>query len=303
MLNRQYGKMLLVGLALLLVVTACGTKAEEAFEGKLASPAQPALEVANIGGRTYDSDAQTNWVDEVQVQERLIIRNADLTIVVDDALETINTIRALVSKLEGWEVTSNVWEYNEIKRGSMTVRVPAEQLDAFLDDLRELANEVTSELISGQDVTEEYVDLQAQLTNLAATRDRVRSFLDEAKDVEEALAVNAELSRLEGEIERITGRVQYLESSARYSSISIEIIPDALNQPVQIGKWRPEGTAKGAIEALISALQFLADALIVIVLFILPLLLVVGLPIYLFVRWTRRRRKKRRAAAAQAQEA
>jgi len=190
-------------------------------------------------------------------------------------------------------VNSNVWEYSGVKRGEVTVRVPADELDPFLDEIHTLANEVTNESISGQDVTEEYVDLEAQLTNLEATAGRVRGFLDEARDVEEALAVNVELSRLEGEIERITGRMQYLERSARFSSVSIDITPDALAQPVTIGRWQPQGTALSAIQALVKALQWLVDALIVIVLLVLPLLLIIVGPVYLFIRFLRRRRRKR----------
>jgi hypothetical protein len=226
-------------------------------------------------------------------QERLIIRNADLAVVVDDTVETLEAIEGLVAEAGGWVVNSSVWETSGVKRGSVTVRVPADELDPFLDEIHALANEVTNESISGQDVTEEYVDLQAQLSNLEATADRVRGFLDEARDVEEALAVNVELSRLEGEIERITGRMQYLERSARFSSVSIEITPDELAQPVTIGRWQPQGTARGAIQALIKALQWLVDALIVMVLFVLPLLLVIGGPVYLFIRFLRKRRKKR----------
>jgi hypothetical protein len=233
-----------------------------------------------------------------QAQERLIIRDAELAIVVADTQESIDAIEALTDEAGGWVVSSNIWQYNTLNRGSVTVRVPAEELDAFLDAVHALAIEVTSQSVSGQDVTEEYVDLEAQLRNLQATADRVRNFLDEAKNVEEALAVNAELSQLEGEIERINGRMQYLERSSRYSSVSIDITPDELAQPVTIGRWEPAGTAKDAIEALVAALQWLIDALIVIFLLVLPLLLVIVGPIYLLIRFVRRRRAKRRQQEA-----
>jgi len=156
--------------------------------------------------------------------------------------------------------------------------------------------EVTNESISGQDVTEEYVDLQAQLTNLEATADRVRSFLDEARTVEEALDVNRELGRLEGEIERITGRMKYLESSARQSLVSIDVIPDELARPVTVGGWRPEGTARDAIQLLVNTLQWLADVLIFLALFLVPVALVLGAPVLILIRLRRRRRKKQAQA-------
>ena len=246
-------------------------------------------------GSDYDEELRIIGPD-TQPQERLIIRNADLTVVVDDTVESMAAIEQLVKGVEGWIVASNIWEYEGVKRGNISVRVPFDQLDSFLSDVRALVNEVTNESISGQDVTEEYVDLQAQLTNLEATADRVRSFLDEARTVEEALDVNRELGRLEGEIERITGRMKYLESSARQSLVSIDMIPDELARPVTVGGWRPEGTARDAIQLLVNTLQGLADVLIFLALFLVPVAFVLGAPVFVLIRLRRRRRKKQAQA-------
>jgi len=306
MWEKRGTRLIILGLlaaVLLGTLAGCGSKEEEMGM----APHEPQRDMVAWETEDAASYAPSGIRDRVSLaseqayaaQERLIIRNADLAIVVDDTEETLGAIEALVAEAGGWVVNSSVWEYSDVKRGSVTVRVPADELDAFLDEIHTLANEVTNESISGQDVTEEYVDLEAQLTNLEATADRVRGFLDEARDVEEALAVNVELSRLEGEIERITGRMQYLERSARFSSVSIDITPDALAQPVTIGRWQPQGTALGAIQALVGALQWLVDALIVIVLLVLPLLLVTVGPIYLLIRFIRRRRKKGRVEAGE----
>ena len=294
--------LLLAATILLLALGACGYAGEESAATDSFAPQAAEKEMmaeyeeAGTGYARNDYD-ESAPVTAFQAQERLIIRDADLAIVVTDTQESLDAIEALAGDAGGWVVNSNIWQYNTLNRGSITVRIPAEELDAFLDDVHALASEVTNQSVSGQDVTEEYVDLQAQLKNLGATADRVRAFLDEARNVEEALAVNVELSRLEGEIERITGRMQYLERSAHFSSVSIEVTPDELAQPMTIGPWEPAGTAKDAIEALITAMQWLIDALIVIILLVLPLLLVIVGPIYLFVRFVVKRRAKRRAAA------
>jgi len=295
-------RLFLLVIVVLATLTGCAKSARE----QVGVPAPPEVAYVEVAAEDtalyhavsedvlYRADEATSSVETgFQPQERLIIRNADLSIVVDDTVESMEAIEELVNGTEGWVVNSNVWEYDGIKRGNISVRVPAEGLDAFLDQVHSLANEVPRQSVSGQDVTEEYVDIQAQLSNLQATRDRVRSFLDDADDVEEALAVNVELGRLEGEIERITGRMKYLESSARYSSVNIEITPDELAQPMHIGRWQPEGTARDAIQALISTLQWLADALIVLALYVLPVALVIVGPIYLFIRYLRKRRAKR----------
>jgi hypothetical protein len=117
--------------------------------------------------------------------------------------------------------------------------------------------------------------------------------LDEAKTVEEALAVNRELSNLEGEIEAMKGRLQYLEQSAAFSNVTIDLTPDVLSQPIEVGGWQPQGVARSAVESLIDAMQTLVDIGIWLIIFVLPVVLVVGIPIWLVIRFIRRRRAAR----------
>jgi hypothetical protein len=288
--------LLVLTLAAALSLVACARAAAPMLEGNAAVK----TDEADWGSRGLQVGAEqsaSTVVELLPTGERLIVRNAQLSIVVNETVESMDAIRALVVQMNGWEVSSNVWQYDNHKQGNMTVRVPADSLDSFLAQVHALAQEVSQQSMSGEDVTEEYVDLGAQLSNLQATRDRVRNFLDRAANVKEALEVNTELSRLEGDIERITGRIQYLEQSALYSSVSITIIPDELNRPLTIGRWQPQGTARDAIRALLTALQWLVDVLITLVLFVLPLGVIIVGPIWLLIRFLRRRRARRRAAA------
>ena len=130
----------------------------------------------------------------------------------------------------------------------------------------------------------------------------MRGFLAETENVEEALAVNVELSRLEAEIESLKGRQQYLSQSAAFSTIHITLTPDAASQPIEIGGWQPQGIAKDAVESLVSALQGVAGFAIWLVVFVLPILLVVGLPLYLGGRFVWRRVRGRRVSVAPSEE-
>jgi hypothetical protein len=236
-------------------------------------------------------------------QQRLIIRTADMSIVVTDTEATMNTIAQMVEENGGWVVNSSVYQYSDTAMsGDITVRVPADGFASATEAIRGLAIEVQSESTSGQDVTEEYVDLSSRLENLESTAARVRSFLDEAQTVEEALAVNQELSRLEGEIEVIKGRMQYLSESAAFSTISVHLTPDEAARPVEVAGWRPEGVAKDALESLISFLQFLAEALIWIVIFLLPVLIILGIPLWLVVRYVRRRRRQKKQSTENSEQ-
>ncbi|MFO7664879.1 MAG: DUF4349 domain-containing protein [Chloroflexota bacterium] len=290
-----------------MVMVACGSRAtqvmpeeamfvgEEAFEFAPAAPAEaPRAEFSlNVGG-------------EAQLpagQERLIIRIGDMSIVVADTEEALDQIAAMAENGGGWVVSSNVFQSTaSAKSGYIQIRVPAAGFQSVLDAIAGLAVEVTRLSTSGTDVTEEYVDLSARLGNLEATAARLRNFLDEARTVEEALAVNQELSRIEGEIESLKGRMQYLEQSSAFSSISVNVTPDELAQPVQIGTWRPTGVAKNAMEALITALQGMANAVIWFVIFILPILLLIAIPFVLLIWLIRRLRRRERKAEPQVSE-
>jgi Domain of unknown function (DUF4349) len=288
-----------------LIATGCANAERPALEAPEGAPA-PAADEA--GRALTDLDASFSEVAvqnaaQPQLQDRLIIRDGNLDLVVLDTEEALDQITTLAEEMEGWVVTTNIYQVNEAKTGSITIRVPADRFDEAVDRLKAMAVEDRGFSSNAQDVTEEYVDLSARLENLEATAARVRSFLDETRNVEEALAVNQELSRLEGEIESLKGRLQYLSQSAAFSSLTISLTPDVLAQPIEIGGWRPEGVAREAVEALIAALQGVGDVLIWALIFCLPLGLLIGIPVLLFGRGGLRRWRARRQAPADAEQA
>lgn len=244
-------------------------------------------------------DAEMGVTNQIpRSQERLIIRTADMSITAADTEATLAQIAAMADSSGGWVVSSNIYQSSDTyKTGYVTIRVPAEGFQSVLDAISGLAVEVTNLSTSGQDVTEEYVDLSARLSNQEATAARLRQFLEESTNVEDALAVNVELSRVEGEIEALKGRIQFLEQSSAFSSITVNVSPDALAQPIQVGGWRPSGVAKDAIEALITMLQVLANAAIWFVLFALPILIVIAIPFVLLI-WVIKRLRRRESRVA-----
>lgn len=283
----------------LLFLVACGANsADQRFSEAAYDTAAPApMEAwdAGEGASNVSMQGQTAVTGQTQTIQRLIIRTADLELIVNDTEEAMAQISQLAEQTEGWVVSTDLWAYGDnAQAGAITIRVPATGFNSAIAALKSMAVEVERESSSGQDVTEEYIDLESQLANLEATAVRVRAFLDEAKTVEEALDVNQELSRLEGEIEVIKGRMQYLSQSAAYSTITVSLTPNSEVQPLQVAGWRPQGVAKDAVEALIDTLQGVADFLIWAVIYLLPVGLVVILPLWLVGRfiWRRLRRKQ-----------
>jgi len=261
--------------------------------------AAPAAEAPMEPGKPQLSDQTAQ-----NVTERLVIRNANLSLVVKDPADASEKIAGLAQSLGGFVVTSYVYQTstdaagNKIMQANITVRIPADKLDQALAEIKGLAVTVNSENISGQDVTSEYTDLESHLRNLEAAEAQLQKIMDGATKTEDVLAVYNQLVAIRGQIEQVKGQMKYYKDSAALSAVSVDLIPDALSQPIEIGGWKPQGVAKDAIEALIEALQGLATAVIWFGIYILPLGLICGLPLLGGAVWFRRWRKTKVAPKA-----
>jgi hypothetical protein len=229
---------------------------------------------------------------------RLIIRTADLTLIVKDTQAQLDALSQIASDYGGFVVSSSTSRYEDALQGQITLRVDAKQFETALDRIRKLAIEVRNESVRGEDVTAEYVDLEAQLNNLEAAEKQLQEIMKQATKTEDVLAVYEQLTQIRGQIEQIKGRMKYLSQSSALATISVTLIPDALAQPVQVGGWRFEGVVKTAVEALIAALQGLATVAVWFVIVILPVLLIFALPIVVLVLLIRRTRRNKTAKTA-----
>ena len=180
-------------------------------------PTAAAYEVSNAAGD----------LTVIERSNRMIIKNADVRLMVKDTDVAIDRATQIIGDAGGYIVSSRVWyqDYygNNLKYAAITIGVPVDEFERALVKLRDLAVRVVDEVASGDDVTEQYVDLQSQLTNLEATRARIQEFLTDAKTVDEALRINQELANIESQIEQIKGRMNYLSDRSSYSTITINL--------------------------------------------------------------------------------
>ncbi|MBN2554705.1 MAG: DUF4349 domain-containing protein [Anaerolineales bacterium] len=298
---------LFVGI-LALLLGACGAasvRSEQAFEPGYEGGMTDSLAMAPEMERIVAAEDSLSYSESTASVERLVIRNAYISIVVSDPSDSLDEIASMAESLGGFVVSSNLYQtsYGEdlvADRGSITIRVPSESLDSALDHIKAGATEIQSESVSGEDVTDEYTDLNSKLRNLEAAETELLGIMENAQDADDVLAIFEHLRQIRQEIEITQGRIQYYEQSARLSSISVDLIPDVAAQPLTIGKWQPQGTAKAAVQALISALKFLGNAAIWIVIFVSPILLLIAAPIVLIVRGVRKRRKNKASKAEEA---
>jgi hypothetical protein len=155
--------------------------------------------------------------------ERMIIRTGSMTLVVEDVAAAIEQITRLSATYEGYVVSSNSWQDRNRMVGNIAIRVAAGHFDDAIRALRDMAEEVKSESTSGQDVTEEYVDLSAKLRNLEAAEAQLLKLMEQAGEVSDILEVQRELVETRGDIEQTKGRMQYLEQSSSMSYLEITL--------------------------------------------------------------------------------
>ncbi len=235
-------------------------------------------------------------------EPRRIIYTARIVISVENPEETAETIATLVKSMGGYVAEASLYRYNSKMAGTVTVRVPQERFDEARQRIRELAVRVDREEISTDDVTSEYVDLQARLKNLEATEEELRALLTEvrkrAQRASDVLEVYRELARVREEIETIKGRLQMLDKLTTYATITVELRPYELAQPLS-GRWDPRITLHRAWGTLVNVLRALVDIGIYLLIVVLPVLLIVaafvtlviGMVRFLVRRWRKRKGK------------
>lgn len=213
-------------------------------------------------------------------QDRIVIQNADLSIVVKDPQAKMLEIGAMAQRLGGFVVSSNMGKTpiaNNVKvsQGSINIRVPAKDLDNALNEIKTNTIEVQSENRSGQDVTDKYVDLQSQLKAKQAAADKLYEIMQTTTKAEDTLMVFNQLTQVQSDIEVLKGQINYYEQAAALSEITVSLIAEETIKPIEIAGWQPQGVARDAVQALIDFFQGFASFLIWLIIFIIPVAAVI----------------------------
>lgn len=197
-------------------------------------------------------------IPEPSTEDRKIVKEGSITLEVEDIAETMAEVAEMAEELNGYVVSSYKHEYEWGVSGHVTIRVPVEEFEQAFVRLRQLAVAVPYETSEARDVTEEYVDLEAQLGNLRATEAQYLVLLEKAETVEEMLKVQKELSNVRGDIEQIEGRMKYLEQTSETSLIEVSLQEtEGLAEP-----WSASAALQSAVRGLTTFGRGLATALI-----------------------------------------
>lgn len=218
----------------------------------------------DAGGKNLAvEEALTGGAVRVYV-DRKIISTANLKMEVDSVKTALNEITKITQDSGGFISSSSIYETGGRYNGRMIVRVPQNNFYSTIEQF-ETAGKVSSKEISGQDVTEEYIDLEARLGNLEKQEKRLQEILDMAATVDEVLKVEKELERVRGEIESLTGRLNYLDKNLDMSTITVSMAEPA---PIGGDGWSITDALREAVNGFINTIL----AIIVFVGYVIPVM-------------------------------
>lgn len=314
-------KHLVLGVTLIAAITAlasCGIgKENSAPNTKTAAPAASiaaaraqavgapvqALAGAQPAGATSGANHQqfagAAGLQPLPPADRMVIKNGSLSISVDDPESSLGDVDRLVKSEQGVIASQTVRSQGDQTFVNLVIQVPPDSFEDTLAKLRELrahGTHVLTDSVSSQDVTEQYVDLDAQYRNLQATRDAYQKLLDKATAVSDIITLTREVAALQTQMDQIKGRQNLLARQSAISTINLSLSPvgaPPLTGPRPLPK--PIQAAQDAWQALLVGLQGVAVVLIWMAI-LLPLPAVV-----LGLGWVAYRRATRGLRAYQAE--
>lgn len=165
-----------------------------------------------------------------------VIKTATIDVALpdDELTDGINDAISIAGRYGGFVLSSQLGRAN--KGGVLTMRVPAERFEAALADLEGLGK-VRSERIAGEDVGQEFVDLEARLRNWESQEAVLLKLMDEATSVTDTIRVQSELSRVQLEVEQIRGRLRFLRDQTAYGTITAAFVPASAPAPSTPGRF------------------------------------------------------------------
>ena len=221
--------------------------------------------------------------EEGSISERLVIKRGNLSLLVKETLKAVEEVKKIAENLDGFVLSSYTWYTDAQKervQGKVVIKVPSDKFSEAIGKLKDLAIKVVSEQTTGQDVTEEYVDLESRLKNLEATEEQFRAIMKRSGKISEILEVQRELTGVRSQIEVAKGRMKYLKESAAMATITVNIATEEEELPIVEEKWRLMKVVKAALRALVRFWQKISSAVIWLGVFFSPFILL-GLLIWL----------------------
>jgi hypothetical protein len=215
-----------------------------------------------------------------------IIKTAFLTLEVRDVTASVETLRNLALQKGGYVSSTNIQKnYNDQLTGTIIIRVPSAAFDDTLAGAKAIGT-VKSQSTQGEDVTEQYVDVKAQITSYQNQLVQYNEIMKKAAKVQDIIEIQQQIDRVQTELDRLNGRLKYLDSRIDLSTITVN-----LQEPQPVGGQGGHDFVV-AINEGIAGFFGVIDAIIVLVLSLLPLFLLGGAGYGVYRVWKRNKAGK-----------
>lgn len=284
-------KTMLLMFSLFLLLAGCSSneKDDSASESE-DEKAESKMDASISGNKVQEEAAEKKGMTD----ERKVIHQAQLELKVKNLEKAQMKIENKAAEYGGYVVESNVYrEDEELVEGTITVRVPEAHFQDFLTDSEGEASKVVRRNVTGQDVTEQYVDLKARLKSKRAVEERLLAFMKDAEKTEDLLKISSDLAVVQEEIEQLTGQMKYLENQTSYSTVTITLSQDRIVVPgidnKELNTWE---RTKKQLATSANLLLKAGSGIIVFIIGNLPILIILG-GAGVVVHWVIKRRGKR----------
>lgn len=245
---------------------------------------------AEIGGPVEDHNAARDVKAEVQFDEddaakeapQKIIKTVTLSLTVPDVEKAVSEIESMLKPVDGFVQDANLWQSGNNLQGNLTLRVPTARVDGFISQLESLGR-VERKEVSGQDVTEEYYDVEARKNNLKRQEERYLELLKKANTVKDMLEIESELARVRGEIESMEARLKVLNDRVDLATINIDLrAPKSLSAGDTLREPFGERIQTGWQRGVNGMINFVQDLVVFFVILIpyTPILALIGYVLY-----------------------
>ena len=243
----------------------------------------PEAKMAQGGGEfeaALAEDVSEQNLPPAEIIERKLIRNGSLEFQTEEVKKTKTEIEKICKELNAYISSESENNYGERLQYNQVIRVPANQFDALVARLEPLALKIENKNISTEDVTEQFIDVEARLKTKKELEARYREILKQAKTVEEIVSIESQIANVRSEIESMEGRLNFLKNQVSFSTLNVTY-------------YETIGIDFGFASKLVQSLKGGWDNLLAFIIFLVNLWpFVLGLAALTFWFWNKRKKRK-----------
>lgn len=197
------------------------------------------------------------------IANRMVVRESTLSLLVKDVTQTQSQIIKIAQNLGGYMVSTDLSNPQDAPSSTVVLRIPAKDMDNALKMFKDLSVKIVSESLSGEDVTDQYVDNQSRLDTLLRTKAKFDDMLTKASTVQDTLNVQREIINLQAQIDSVKGSQQYLEKTSQMAKLTIYLSTDEIALPYAPSQtWRPDVIFKLAVRSMIETARNIGSLII-----------------------------------------